>query len=295
MKKFILPVGFVICTLLSAQPQKPEDFNFIFMTDIHLEPGKRAPEGFRMAIDTANKLEADFMLTGGDLIADALGASHERADSLYALYTSSVKALNMPQYNTIGNHELYGIYRKSGADTTNPDYNDGMYKRYFGKTYYSFDHKGWHFIVLNSIIDAHDRYIGYIDEAQQEWLKEDLAGIDPETPVILSTHIPFITTYNQLRKGALAPSDPGLVVNNSRDILLLFAGYNLKLVLQGHLHIIEYIQLQQNIHFLTGGAVSAGWWEGPLQGMEEGFMLIKLRDEEVMWEYIDFGWDAGKN
>jgi predicted MPP superfamily phosphohydrolase len=63
-----------------AQDESPQDFDFIFMTDIHLEPGRRAPEGFRQAIDTANKLGADFVLTGGDLIADALGVSHGRAD-----------------------------------------------------------------------------------------------------------------------------------------------------------------------------------------------------------------------
>ncbi len=278
--------------MLMAQETVPEDFNFIFMTDIHLEPGQGAPEGFKMAIDTANKLEADFVLTGGDLIADALGVSFGRSDSLYVLYTEAIKDFNLPVYNTIGNHELYGLYESSGADSTHPDYNDGMYKRYFGDTYYSFDHKGWHFIMLNSIADAGNSYIGYIDEDQIEWLKNDLAQIDTTTPVILTTHIPFITTYNQLRKGALAPNDKEFVVINSHEILNILSGYNLKLVLEGHLHCIEYICLQNKIHFLVGGAVSANWWGGPLNGMEEGFMYIRLRGGDVEWDYIDYGWEA---
>jgi 3',5'-cyclic-AMP phosphodiesterase len=146
--------------------------------------------------------------------------------------------------------------------------------------------------ILNSMIDANDKYLGYIDSAQIAWLKEDLAKVDKNTPIILSTHIPFISAYNQLKKGSLAPNDKGMVVSNSRDVLLLMYRYNLKLVLQGHHHILEAINFQNKITFLTGGAVSAYWWGGPMQGLQEGFMLIKLRDGEVSWEYIDYGFEV---
>jgi 3',5'-cyclic-AMP phosphodiesterase len=277
---------------LDAQVNPTEDFNFIFMTDIHLEYGLNAPEGFQKAIDTANKLDADFVLTGGDMIADALGARVSRADSLYTLYVESEKQLNKPVYHTIGNHELLGIYSASGVDKGHPDYNDGMYKRYFGNPYYSFDHKGWHFIVLKSMVDAGDKYIGYIDDEQIEWLKKDLEKTDPETPIIISTHIPFMSTYGQLTKGALAPNDEALIVNNSREILQMLQKYNLKMVIQGHLHFIEYVYVQNRIRFLVGGAVSARWWTGPLAGMEEGFMHIHIRGNEIEWDYIDYGWEV---
>jgi Icc protein len=275
-----------------AQKNLPEDFAFIFMTDIHLEPGRNAPEGFKMAIDSANNMGADFVLTGGDMIADALEATYSRSDSLYSLYTEMIKDFKMPVYHTIGNHELCGIYRSSGVDTTLSDYNEGMYKRYLGKTYYSFDHKGWHFIVLKSVANAGNKYRGFIDQEQIEWLKNDLAMIDRTTPIILSTHIPLITTYGQITNGALAQNDEELVVNNSLDVLRILYPYNLKLVLEGHLHLIEYINLQNKIHFLVGGAVSAYWWLGPLRGMEEGFMNIQLHNGDVKWDYIDYGWDA---
>ncbi len=282
---FSVPVVF-------SQHSSSEDFNFIFMTDIHLEPGRRAPEGFKKAIDVANRMDADFVLTGGDMIADALEASLGRSDSCYRLYTNMMKEIKVPVYNTIGNHELCGLYRSSGVDTTHPDYYDGMYKRYFGNPYYSFDHKGWHFIVLESIIDAGNNYKGYIDSTQVEWLKRDLEKIDRTAPVVVSTHIPLLTTYGQISKGATAPNDEELVVVNALDILNMLAEYNIKLILQGHVHLIEYIYLQQKVHFLVGGAVSAKWWLGPLRGMEEGFMYIQLHNGDVKWEYIDYGWEA---
>ncbi|MBA7515734.1 3',5'-cyclic adenosine monophosphate phosphodiesterase CpdA [subsurface metagenome] len=298
MKKTRQILFVVICCCISlcnikAQQEKSDEFSFVFMTDIHLEPGLGAIDGFQMAIDTANKLNADFVLTGGDLISDALAANQGRADSLYTLYGETIKKFEVPVYNTIGNHELFGIYRESGVDSTHPDYNDGMYKKYLGDTYYSFDHKGWHFIVLNSIADGgNSNYIGFVDDEQIEWLKNDLEQIDTTTPIVLSTHIPFVTTFNQFRKGSLAPNDEGLVVSNSMQILTMLYKYNIKLVLQGHLHIIEYINVQNKIQFLVGGAVSARWWKGPNLGMEEGFMLISIKGEEISWDYIDYGWEA---
>jgi len=81
------------------------------------------------------------------------------------------------------------------------------------------------------------------------------------------------------------------VINNARDVLLLFWEYNLKLVLQGHLHFLEDIYINEDVHFITGGAVSARWWNNkPTDYPEEGFVLVKVKGEEIEWDYIDYGW-----
>ncbi|MBU1475570.1 MAG: metallophosphoesterase, partial [Acidobacteria bacterium] len=46
------------------------------------------------------------------------------------------------------------------------------------------------------------------------------------------------------------------------------------------------------IHFITGGAVSANWWDGPRNGMEEGFLLVECEGDSIEWEHVDFGWDV---
>ena len=109
---FIIYLSFALHLPVTAQNDTTDTFSFLFMTDIHLQPESGATDGFKMAIDTANKLDADFVLTGGDLIMDALGVSFNRADSLYQLYVETTKNFNIPVYNTIGNHELFGIYKK---------------------------------------------------------------------------------------------------------------------------------------------------------------------------------------
>ena len=95
-------------------------FRFVFMTDIHVRPEMRASEGFAAAIEKVNSLNPDFVITGGDLIIDALEQRFTRADSMYDLYDDLSKQFNMPVYNTIGNHEVFGLYEKSGVQPSHP-------------------------------------------------------------------------------------------------------------------------------------------------------------------------------
>ena len=270
------------------------NFTFVFCTDIHIEPERNAIKGFNQAIDTINKLQPAFVITGGDLIMDALGQSYDRADSLYDLYQEVSRNFTMPLYNTMGNHEIYGIYTKSGADTTNPEYGERMFEKRFGKSYYSFDYDGWKFMVLNSIEDTKkSEYIGLIDSMQINWIKEELVKTDSTTPIVISTHIPFITAFMQKYYGSTVANDSSLVVINAKEVIDLFKGHNLKLVLQGHLHTVEDIFID-GVHFITGGAVSAAWWTGPNMGFEEGFMFITVKGEDFNWKYIDYGWQVEK-
>jgi hypothetical protein len=198
----------------------------------------------------------------------------------------------MPVYNTMGNHEIFGIYEESGVQKEHPEYGERMYENRIGNRYYSFDHKGWHFMILDGVEDTGESsYIGKIDSVQMEWIKSDLKNLLPETPIVISVHIPFITVATQLLKGSLEPNRKSTVIINSREVLSLFEPYNLKLVLQGHLHFLEDIYVN-GTHFITGGAVSAGWWSGAYNGIEEGFLLVKINGEDFEWDYVDYGWEV---
>src|SRR5690606_4731555 len=108
--KQILKIALLIFVLFrveifSQSSENSNQFTFVFITDIHLQPERNAVEGFKKAIDEINNINPDFIITGGDLIYDALGVSYERADSLFNLYNETIKLINAPVYNTIGNHE----------------------------------------------------------------------------------------------------------------------------------------------------------------------------------------------
>ena len=270
------------------------DSTFVFMTDIHLQPGRQAVNGFEQAITEINRLNPRFVITGGDLIMDALGQNYGRADSLYTLYKETIRQFNMPVYNVMGNHEVFGLYTGSGIDPSHPEYGKKMFLNQLDYTrpYHSFDYEQWHFVLLDGIgLTEQRQYIGEIDDEQLKWLKEDLEAVGKDRPVVMAIHIPLFSVSAQFSYGSTAAASPGLVVTNSKDVWDICQPYNIKLVLQGHLHIVEEI-VWRGTRFVTGGAVSGAWRSGPHQGFEEGFVVVDVRGNDLEWRYEDFGWEV---
>ncbi len=279
-------------TTKNEQISSDNDFSFVFVTDIHLTTDRHAVEGFTQAIDTINRLNPDFVLTGGDNIMDALAQNYAHSDSLYNLFAATIERLNMPVYSTMGNHEVFGLYESSGVDPSHDEFGKQLYENRLAKRYYSFDHKNWHFIVLDAIGFTDDRhYYGHIDDEQLAWLQSDLEKTGKKTPIVVSTHIPLLSVGSQIMEGPTKAMGPGSIVTNADEVRKLLEQYNTKLVLQGHLHFLEDINYN-GIHYITGGAVSAQWWQGPRFGMEEGFLQIDVTGEDFDWNYIDFGWEV---
>ena len=277
----------------TKETRKEYKFSFVFMTDIHMQNKRGAYEAFQMVIDTVNKMDAAFVVTGGDLVYDVMRGRPQRSDSLFSLYKESISKFKVPVHNTIGNHELFGIYAESDIDSLHPDYKYGLYERQIGKTHHSFDYGGWHFISVNSIVEKNQRYIGLISEEEKEWIKAEIAETDPTTPIALVTHIPFVTSFYQVHEWDDIEVPNGRQIANSAEILELFKDHNLKLVLQGHVHWVEDINVKGKIRFITGGAVAGRpSWRGA-QHNEEGFMYMHIgQHDEISWDYIDYGWEA---
>lgn len=288
---FLLAAGCNPTPQKESSSQKSDEFSFVFLTDVHVTKDRHADAGLMQAIDTINKLAPDFVLTGGDNIMDALEQTHAASDSLYTLFGETMKNLEMPWYSTMGNHEVFGLYESSGVNPTDDEYGKQMYENRFAKRYYSFDHKEWHFIVLDAIGFTNDRhYFGHIDDEQIEWLKSDLENTGKERSVVISTHIPLLSVGEQIMVGPTGAFSEGSIVTNADVVRKIIEQYNTKIVLQGHLHFLEDINYN-GIHYITGGALSAQWWQGPRFGMEEGFLKINVSGEEFKWEYVDYGWE----
>lgn len=284
----------LIVIFFNSCKDSSDTFNFVFMTDIHVQPEGKAQEGFAAAINKVNQLKPDFVITGGDLIMDALAQTEGRADSLYDLYENMMGQFIMPVYNTMGNHEVFGLYEESGIAPEHPEYGRQMFRKRLGKgtTYQSFDNKGWHFIILDGIgFTPERRYFGHIDSVQLDWLKNDIARIDQKTPIVLSTHIPLFSIYGQMKNGPNFANGQGSVVTNALDVMKVLENHNVKLVLQGHLHVVEEIQYG-NTTYITGGAVSAAWWKGLRDGFPEGFVVVNVDNDNFSWEYMTYDWHA---
>lgn len=283
MKRFInLLFCILLCEVCVAQ-----EFSFAFFTDIHLNPDPKAKsfEGLKQAIKTAESLEVDFILTGGDNVdVDARKKDeYDQAASLYGNYKEAVTASSLPWYFTIGNHDRYWHDGQDGAL-----YGEALFRKFLGETFYSFDHKGWRFIVLNSTEVCDGKYC--VSEAQVTWLNKLLEATPADQPIIVSAHVPFLSLYYPVLEGVYTDKD---TFANQKEVFDMFARHNLKLVLQGHQHLYEEIKVK-GVQFITAGAVSAGWWHGAFHGTEEGFLKVNLTEDDFSWEYVDYGWEVEK-
>jgi len=295
VKKILIPAFIFIAlffTISGERSNKDDSFSFVFMTDVHIRPEKNAVEGFSKAIKEINRIEPDFVISGGDQIDDALEQNFERAKLLFDLYSESVKNFKMPIYNILGNHDIFGIYEKSGIKKSHPLFGKKMFVSRLNKKTYSFDHKGWHFIILDSIDFKEDNsYIGHVNSDRIEWLKTHLQKIDKTKPIVIAAHVPFFTIMPQLDKRFKIEK---FSINNALEVLELFKDHNLKFVLQGHVHNYEAIY-SGGIWFISGGAICGEWWDGPFHGMQEGFVKFTLSGEKFSWEYVDYGWEVHKD
>ncbi len=267
------------------------NFRFVHVTDLHIQPELRAAEGVRQCFAAINAARPDFVIAGGDLVFDALAVGHTRARMLFDLYRETAKRLDAPLHNTLGNHDVFGLYAKSGVAETHAQYGKRMYEELIGPRYYSFDFAGWHFVVLDSIGFTTQRtYIGYVDEAQFAWLESDLAKVGKTRPVVAVTHVPLSTGFLQW----MTPRHDAtmIVVQNAAPVLELLHQYNVKAVLQGHTHICERLEYR-GCQYITSGSVCGQSWRGPKLGVhKEGFGIVTVKNGELSYRYQPYGFQA---
>jgi 3',5'-cyclic AMP phosphodiesterase CpdA len=268
------------------------DFTVAFLTDPHVFPKKGAPEGcaraFQHALDQGQKPE--LIITGGDLTFDLLEADHEAAKTQLDLFDQATRPVDIPMYHTLGNHDLFGLYQASGISTDDPLYGKAYFLNHFGleRTYYSFDHEGWHFVVLDTLGIQGTSYRGWVDAEQLAWLDDDLAHAGKPTVVV--GHIPLFSNYIEWKRGTSQGIPEGVTVVNSHEVAKILEQHAVKLVLAGHLHVNEAFYYK-GIAFANIGAIAGNWWDGLRDGFQEGYAILEFRGDEVRWDYIDYGWE----
>ncbi len=259
-----------------------EVIKFAFLTDIHLnEADNGSMEGFNKAILSAVDHGAEFIITGGDNTeVDKHKKDTVAAQKLFGIYKEIIDSSPVKINPSMGNHDRF-----FGILSAEKPYGEALFEETIGPAYYSFENSGWKFMILNTVQTRDKQY--FVDSIQIEWIKNELIDAGKEMPLIVSVHVPMMSVYSASLHGRIGPD----MFENYSEVRSLFKEYNLKLVLQGHLHIHEEI-MTDKVQYITGGSVCASWWKGPYLGTEEGYLLVSLTADNCSWEYIDYGWEA---
>lgn len=253
---------------------KAQQIKFAFLTDMHIHSDSTLNQVEQRLKSLSPSI--DFILSGGDnvdidnLKSGDIPQGEKRMMQLKGLLENTKK----PYHMAIGNHDrLPGTLRDGKNDFQ-------IFERVFGKTYYSFTHKGCTFIVLNSVEVADKQYT--IKQEQIDWLKAVLDKTPTDQPIVVVSHVPFLSVYYPVLEGRYTTAD---TFNNQKQVFDMFEKHNLKLVLQGHMHLYEEIKVK-GVQFITAGAVSGNWWQGVFHGTAPGHLQVELGKDTVKWEYI---------
>lgn len=238
---------------LPAFAQSIPDFTFVQATDVHapLNPSPEVIAQMKTLGDIPmtpygfTAKAPSFVVVSGD--ATEFGGG----DGAWDAYLSYWKDFKIPVYHTLGNHD--------GPWFVNRPY---IRKLYGGRSTWSFDKFGCHFIGLDNSTPHDPR--ANITEEQFVWLKDDLKKLKPTTPVFLVMHHPINDTYF---------GSPYAVAR----FLDLLRPYNLVAVLMGHGHSAGVDHLY-GIDDIQGGATV-----GP---SNPGFNVLAVKDGTLYTAYM---------
>jgi hypothetical protein len=226
-----VPVSMGLDAALAATP-KAASFRFLQLSDSHIGFAKPAnPDAratFREAVAKAIALpeKPDFIVHTGDITQ--LSRDEEFDDAQQILRETGIPLFFVP-----GEHDML-----------DPDGGKAYLNR-FGKGsrgagWYSFDHRGVHFVALVNVADLKPGGMGNLGTEQLAWLRADLAGRPSSTPIVVFAHIPLWTVY----------ADWGWGTDDSDQALRLLRRFGSVTVLNGHIHQITQ-KVEGHIAFHT--------------------------------------------
>jgi len=290
-----LPLSLV--ELAFADPT--QSFTFAYISDSHIQHIKGAKfvrnwdRGLIRAVAETNLLrpKPDFVMFGGDLAQ--LGTKEELDHGAEIL-----SRLTYDLHCVMGEHDYY--------------FDLGEYwSKLYGDQHYSFDHKGVHFVVLNSILtyddwtfnrwpSAEQRMLEMagldnpngspfmVGEKQRAWLARDLEKVPKSTPLVVFSHSPIQKIY----KGW------NFWTEDADEVQALLQPFDKVNVIYGHVHQIQYNQIG-NIAF--NSVMATAWpWPYPQSYAQAEQHLPKLtvpmnradpffERDATGWQFIDIG------
>lgn len=198
-------------------PAGTDSFTFMAIGDTHV--GSSAGETLNQYAGIAKTSGDAFVVVAGDLTEAGAEGEFSQFKQVMADNTMSWRA-------AIGNHDIYF---------------DGWsrYRGQIGRSIYSFNADNVHFVMLDSAN-------GVIGKTQMDWFENDLRNNTRAHTVVVTHFPPWNGNFSSIYR--MSSEEEAAIL---KDICYR---YNVDLVLSGHYHGFEVIELGRTKFVVTGGA-----------------------------------------
>jgi 3',5'-cyclic-AMP phosphodiesterase len=212
------------------------ELSFVQISDSHMGFNKAANPDvagtLQAAVDKIARLSTPpaFMLHTGDITHLSKPEQFDTVDQILKSATPNV-------FFVPGEH-----------DTLNDDgkqYLERYGKGSKGAGWYSFDHKGVHFMGLVNVLNLKAGGLGTLGSAQLEWIKKDVSHLRHSTPIVVFAHIPLWLVYPEWGWGT----------EDSRQALGYLKKFGSVTVLNGHIHQVMQ-KVEGNVTFHTAASTA---------------------------------------
>lgn len=207
-------VGSFFSEIGKANGEKLSPFSFVQLSDAHVgfngPPDPLGTRAFERAVDMINALpqRPDLVLFTGDL-------THDTEDK-------AVHAERMKHFQEISKRIHVPVIRHVPGEHDAGLDSGALYREHFGETFYSFDHRGVHFVALDNVT----RNKPEIGAEQLAWLKKDLARFARTAPIVVFTHRPLFDLRPEWE----------WFTSDGDDVMNVLSMYDNVTVLYGHIH-----------------------------------------------------------
>jgi 3',5'-cyclic AMP phosphodiesterase CpdA len=194
------------------------DFVFAQISDSHIGFSKDANKDVVSTLQAAiGRIQAlpvapDFLIHTGDLTHLS---KPEEFDTLQQVLTASKVG---EVFYVPGEHDVLADDGRLYLDRYGKDTK--------GQGWFSFDHKGVHFIGLVNVVNLKAGGLGNLGADQLEWLEQDLKSRSSSTPIVVFAHIPLWSVYPEWGWGT----------DDGAQALGYLKKFGSVTVLNGHIH-----------------------------------------------------------
>ena len=201
-----------------AGPERRPGFSFVQVSDSHIGFAKPANPDARVTFrEAVAKIKAlpeppDFIIHTGDV--SQLSRDQEFDDADQILGEAGLTTFHVP-----GEHDMLD---EGNGKAFLARYGKGS----AGDGWFSFDHKGVHFVGLVNVKQLQAGGMGRLGGDQLAWLKADLAGRRDSTPIVVFAHMPLWALY----------ADWGWGTDDAAEATALLRRFGSVTVLNGHVH-----------------------------------------------------------